>query len=419
MVGMTITVAVERQVAAALNVAVDFASRSMAWPRAAKRAAVAGLDALLGVAAVWVALSLRLGALQPLDTAMLVFTCAMLGLWFPIAFARGVYRTIFRFSGRGAIVSLMVAAILVTLPLVVVVMVVQQDNIPRTMAVLGPLVFFLFISLSRIVGRYVMVDLFSARAAGETAKLVVIYGAGATGQRLASGLAAEAGMRVVGFIDDDPGKAGHFLDGMRVHHASQARELVRRRGVTDIVIAITDISFSRRKAIIASLEELPVNVQTLPPMREVLEGRIGAAALRPIHVEDLLGRAPVPEHGDLLARPVTGKLVMVTGAGGSIGSEICRQIMAQRPAGLVMVEINEFALFSTGRELEAALEEIVDGFRPRLYQRLADVSNPAAVERLFAEFAPHTIFHAAAYKHVPMVEENAPQGRRRCRRARR
>jgi FlaA1/EpsC-like NDP-sugar epimerase len=114
----------------------------------------------------------------------------------------------------------------------------------------------------------------------------------------------------------------------------------------------------------------------------------------------------VPQHGDLLTRQVTGKLVMVTGAGGSIGSEICRQIVAQKPAGLVMVEANEFALFSIGRELETTLAAIEEPFRPRLYQRLADVSNAPAVARLFHEFAPHTIFHAAAYKHVPMVEDN-------------
>ncbi|MHA7820550.1 MAG: polysaccharide biosynthesis protein [Erythrobacter sp.] len=415
MAGFAITGGLERRVSSALETAVvrtlgralEFASRSMAWPRAAKRIAVATTDALLGVAAVWAAFSLRLGDFHAPDSAMLIFTFAMLGLWFPVAFMRGTYRTIFRFSGRGAIVSLMVSAAMITVPLVAGFMVVQQPDIPRTLAILGPLMFFLGLSLSRIVGRYIMVDLFSARAAGDAKKLVLIYGAGATGQRLASGLAAEAGMRVVGFLDDDESKAGHFLDGKRVHHASQVREIMQRRGVTDIVIAISEVSFTRRKAIIASLEELEVNVQTLPPMREVLEGRIGAAALRPIEVEDLLGRAVVPQHGDLLARPVTGKLVMVTGAGGSIGSEICRQIIGQKPSGLIMVDASEFALFTIGRELEAALADTSEADRPRLYQRLADVSNSEAVGRLFAEFAPHTIFHAAAYKHVSLVEENA------------
>ena len=410
-----ITGTIERSLAAVLAMAVEFAARSMAWPRPAKRLAVAGADALLGVAAVWCAFSLRLGTLHAPDPAFWLFTAALLGLWFPVAFARGVYRTIFRFSGRGAIVSLMVAAILVTVPLVAAFMAVPQDAVPRTLAILGPLVFFLFVTLSRIVGRYIMVDLFSARAAGEAKKLVAIYGAGATGQRLAAGLAAEAGMRVVGFIDDDPGKAGHFLDGTRVHHASRVRDLVRHRGVTDIVIAISTIGFARRREIIAALEGLPVNVQTLPPMRAVLEGRIGAAALRPVAVEDLLGRAVVPGHDALLSRPVAGRVVLVTGAGGSIGSEICRQILAQRPAALVMVDANEFALFSIGRELEAACEKGGEkggeANPPRLYQRLADVSSPAAVARLFAEFAPHTIFHAAAYKHAQGRRNRGGPGR--------
>lgn len=387
--------------------ALEFATRSMAWPRSVKRLAVASVDAALGVAAVWAAFSLRLGDFHRFDDeAMLVFGALMLALWFPFAFARGVYRTIFRFSGRGAITSLMVTIGFITVPLIGWFMVVQQPGVPRTLALLAPLVFFLMLSLSRIVGRYILVDLFAVRAAGDARKLVVIYGAGVTGQRLAAGLASEPGMHVVGYLDDDRSKAGLWLDGTLVTHSSQGEELVVRRGVTDIVIAISDCSFARRKAIIASLEALPVNVQTLPPMREVLEGRIGAAALRPIEVEDLLGRAVVPQHGDLLARPVAGKLVMVTGAGGSIGSEICRQIAAQKPAGLVMVDASEFALFSIQTELRAALADAGNAEPLPLFPRLADVSNREAVSRLFAEFEPHTIFHAAAYKHVPMVEDN-------------
>lgn len=397
---------IERQIDRQIARALEFATRSMSWPRAGKRLVVAVLDALVAVAAVWIAFSLRLGDFHDPDAAMWVFTAAMIGLWFPFAFARGVYATIFRFSGRGAIMSLLGTIGFITVPLIGWFMVVQYAGVPRTLALLGPLVFFMGLALTRIVGRYIMVDLFSARALGDARKLVLIYGAGATGQRLASGLASEAGMRVVGFLDDDRAKCGQWLDGKRVHHSSQASELVARRGVTDIVIAMSTVSFARRKAIIAGFEELEVNVQMLPPMREVLEGRIGAAALRPIEVEDLLGRAVVPQHGDLLARPVAGKLVMVTGAGGSIGSEICRQILAQKPAGLVLVEASEFALFTIQRELLEALARLDEGSRPQLYQRLADVSNREAVARLFAEFRPHTVFHAAAYKHVPMVEDN-------------
>lgn len=397
---------VERRIAALVNALVDFASKAVGWPRTVKRLAVGALDAVLGFGAVWVAFSLRLGEFHTIDAAMLLFAAAMLGLWFPVAIARGVYRTIFRFSGRGAIVALLIAMMLVTLPLVLMFMVAVQDNVPRTIAILGPMMFFMALCLSRIVGRYVLVDLFTTRAGDAGMKRVVIYGAGATGQRLAAALAAEAGMRVVGFVDDDPAKRGHFLDGARVHHASEIAALVERRAVTDIVIAITNVSFARRREIIAALEPLSLNVQTLPPMRHLMEGRISAAALRPIAVEDLLGRPVVPGHGDLLARGVTGKVVMVTGAGGSIGSEICRQLIAQQPAALVLVEASEFALFSIGRELEAGIAACAPGARPMLYQRLADVSRAHVSERLCAEFAPHTIFHAAAYKHVPLVEDN-------------
>ncbi|MEO0906788.1 MAG: nucleoside-diphosphate sugar epimerase/dehydratase [Pseudomonadota bacterium] len=400
----------EARIASIVSELIVFASKSMAWPRSIKRFSVAGVDALLGVAAVWMAFSLRLGEWHAPQAAFAVFTVAMLGLWFPIALLRGVYRTIFRFSGRGAITAILAAVAITALPLIAVFMAVPQTDVPRTIAILGPLLFFLLVSLSRIIGRYVMVDLFSDHLAhGEQIKRVMIYGAGATGQRLGQALEVEAGMRLVAFVDDDREKAGHMLDGVRVHHSSQIAEIIAKHQVSDILIAITNVSFSRRKQIVSALEALPVNVQTLPPMREVLDGRISAAALRPVEVEDLLGRAVVPVCADLLAREITGKLVMVTGAGGSIGSEICRQILAQKPAGLVMVECNEYALFTIGRELDGVLDSIeqdAGGHRPKIYQRLADVSSPQAIRHLFSEFSPHIIFHAAAYKHVPMVEDN-------------
>ncbi|BDI59739.1 polysaccharide biosynthesis protein [Qipengyuania nanhaisediminis] len=401
----------ERRVAALLAAALDFASHSMTWPRPVKRLAVMLVDAGLCAVAVWIAFSLRLGALKAIDDAFLLVTGAMLALWYPIALMRGVYRAIFRFSGRGAIVALSVSIMLLSVPLVVVVAVIGIEGVPRTLAVLGPLVFFLAVALSRIVGRYVLVDLFNARnPEASSRRIVLIYGAGATGQRLASALGTEGGMQIAGFVDDDHSKWGHLLDGRKVYRSAQIADLIARRGVTDVVLAMARIGFARRKAIIAALEALPVNVQTVPPMRDLIEGRIGADTLRPIEVEDLLGRGVVPGHDDLLARPVAGKLVMVTGAGGSIGSEICRQIIAQRPAGLVLVEASEFALFTIGRELESALAESGSGESgasvPTIHSRLADVSDKHAVARLMAEFAPDTIFHAAAYKHVPLVEQN-------------
>jgi len=388
----------ERLIDNLLDRTLDIAARSTRWPRGVKRLAVMCGDAFLGLLAVRVALSLRLGEITvPLESTAL-FACVMLALWFPIAVLRGVYSAIFRFSGRGAIVGLAVAVALIVPPLAIVFVGFPQDGIPRTLALIAPLLFLAALMLSRIVGRYVLVDLFSARDGSDPRKQVLIYGAGATGQRLADALAIERGMRVIGFVDDDHAKWGRLLDGKRIYRGSQIADLVDRRGITDVMLAMTQIGFARRKAILAALENVPVNVQTLPPMRALVEGRINADVLRPIEVEDLLGRAAVPEHGDLLARPIAGKLVMVTGAGGSIGSEICRQVIGQAPSELVLVDANEFALFEIGRELETALAGVPKALRPRLHQRLVDVSNREAVARLFAEFTPDTIFHAAAYK---------------------
>ena len=410
MISKNTSISFEPYIASIVSELIVYASRSMAWPRSIKRFSVAGVDALLGLVAVWIAFSLRLGEWHAPQIGFALFAAAMLGLWFPIALLRGVYRTIFRFSGRGAIVAIMIAIAIMAVPLILAFMVVPHTDVPRTIAILGPLIFFLLVSLSRIIGRYVMVDLFSDHLAHDgQVKRVAIYGAGATGQRLGRALEAESGMRLVAFVDDDREKAGHMLDGVQVHFSSQIATIIDKKKISDILIAITKVSLSRRKAIVSALEALPVNVKILPPMREVLDGKISAAALRPVEVEDLLGRAVVPVQASLLAREITGKLVMVTGAGGSIGSEICRQILAQKPAGLVMVECNEFALFKIGLELDGALDAIeqdVGACRPKIYQRLADVSSSQAIRHLFSEFSPHAIFHAAAYKHVPMVEDN-------------
>jgi FlaA1/EpsC-like NDP-sugar epimerase len=385
---------------------VEHASRLVLWPRWQKRALVMAGDAILCVAAVWLAFSLRLGEWRLLDWPVVRFSLTALALWFPIAIWRGVYRAIFRYTGRGAIVTLTGAVLLMAVPLTVVYIVLSYPGVPRTIALMQPLIFLVMISTARIVGRYVLVDLFHSRAVGGKLRRVLIYGAGRAGQQLAASLPSEAGTQLIGFVDDDPMLARQRLDGVPVHHSARIEELIARTGVTDVLLAISGASLPQRQAIVRRLEKLSVNVKTLPPMREFIEGKVTVNALRTVEVEDLLGRVPVEPDKALLDRAVRGKRVMITGAGGSIGSEICRQVFALGPRELVLVEANEFALFEIDRELGDAARQAPEAEHPSVACVLANVADRAAVKRLFERHAPDTVFHAAAFKHVPLVEAN-------------
>jgi len=368
-------------------------------------------DALLCLLAIWLAFSLRLGEWRLLDWPVLRFAASTLVFWFAVAFYLGIYKAIFRYAGRGAIVSLTLAVAMATVPLILVYSISTYPGVPRTLPLLGPMMFLLAMTLARIVGRYVLVDLFHARPVdGSEERRTLIYGAGSLGQRLAASLNAERGFRLVGYIDDDHSKHHHRLDGAKVWHSSQIGAAIERTGATDVLLAITDIGRARKREIFDSLTDYNVDVRALPPMRELMAGRVAFSDLRPIEVEDLLGRAPVAPDTALLRAAVTGKCVMVTGAGGSIGSEICRQVIEMAPSELVIVDSSEQSLFPVQQELEGALSRSRGEDRTRLTSKLVNLVDERAVTRLFKAVPPETIFHAAAYKHVPMVEENPLSG---------
>lgn len=391
---------------------INFASHAIEWPRWLKRASVICGDALLCVLAVWIAFSLRLGEWRLLDWPVLRFAMSTLLVWFPVAFYQGTYSAIFRYTGRGAIVGLALAVAITSIPLIAWYMIfATYPGVPRTMALMVPLIFLMLMATARIIGRYILVDLFHSRpVTGTTQRRMIVYGAGSLGQRIAASIAAEPGLRMVGFIDDAEDKKDKRLDGFKVHHSRDVARLIARTGASDIVLAMTNVSRTRKREIVAELADLPVEVQALPPIRGLITGQITVQDIHPIKVEDLLGRLPVEPNGQLLTRSVTGKRVLVTGAGGSIGSEICRQVLQLAPLELVLAEANEFALFAISQELEKALQKIPEGKRPRLACRLVNVVDSTAVERLFSEFEPETIYHAAAYKHVSLVEDNVVAG---------
>ncbi len=381
----------------------------VALGRSEKRAILIVADALLCVAAVLVAFSLRLGRWEIFDAAVGLASVIALSSWLPIFLMRGTYSSILRFSGGRTMVGLAYSVMLYAIPMLVIFGIVGMHGVPRTVAVIQPIIFLLFLAMTRIVARYAVVDLLKRRDIRQQS-IALIYGAGEAGQQLAMALRGDPAMRLVGFIDDDRKVEGEIIDGVPIYSRPKLPYLVDSYGVTDVLLALPHVTRSKRRRVMKSLEDWPIRVRMLPNMRQIIDEQVSVSDLRDVQIEDLLGRDPVPPNQLLLGRTIVGKTVMVSGAGGSIGSELCRQIVTMRPDKLILVESSEYGLYAIGQELQAVIAGLPEGQHPELIEELGNVTDQPTVRRLLARWRPDTIFHAAAYKHVPLVEANPIAG---------
>jgi FlaA1/EpsC-like NDP-sugar epimerase len=381
------------------------AERVLGLSRTAKRLLVIAVDGLICVAAAVIAFALRLGAWAEIATIpILIYVGAALLVWFPIFQIRGIYRAIFRYAGSRTMIALANAALIFAMPLVAIFMFFPVPGVPRTIPLIHSLLFLAMLCLSRIVWRYLLVDLLGQHRFQGRQSRVLIYGAGTAGRQLAASIQHEPGMQLSGFIDDDDRLDGQRLDGHPVFHSSKLSDVIARAEVTNVLLAMPRLTRASRKQIVENLEHHSVHVQTLPNVQQMLEGQVSISDLREIQIDDLLGRDPVPPNSLLLGRTIIGKTVLVTGAGGSIGSELCRQILQLGPAALILADISEYALYAIDQELRDGAADAA------ILPVLCDAADPAAVRRLFAQCRPEIVFHAAAYKHVPLVEANPVAG---------
>ncbi len=369
------------------------------------------MDGILCLASVIIAFYLRLGDFAIWSTGIQIVMLITIVLW-PVIFTfSGVYRAIFRYAGAGMMVGMSRSMVIYAFCMVCIVLVLSTPQVPRTIALIHPIVFFLMLVISRITARYILVDLLNQRGFEGATRNILIYGAGEAGQLLARSLRNEPSMMLCGYVDDDKRLNGQTMDGVKIHHASHLPLLIPKKSVDEILLALPMISRAKRKRIVDGLQSFPVRVQTLPNMNEIVSGKITVSDLREIQIEDLLGRDPVPPNQLLMGKTIVGKTVIVTGAGGSIGSELCRQILRARPAKLILFEMTEFALYKIDQELrKIALNENFPG--TEIIPEMGTVIEKASLERLFSNYKPDTVFHAAAYKHVPLVEANPLAGLR-------
>jgi FlaA1/EpsC-like NDP-sugar epimerase len=376
------------------------------WSRLAKRLVVIALDVALSLTATWVAFTLRLDTAHwPTGAQWYVYFLAPI-LAVPIFIRFGLYRAIFRYSGQAAMLATAKAVAVSGLILLSLLLWQKWLGVPRTVGMLQPIIFLILVGASRAIARFWL-----AGIAGVPKRLqgrLLIFGAGTAGVQTASAMGISGQYVMLGFIDDDPAKVGRSINGVPVFSPAQVPSLVVQQGITDILLALPSAPRARRNSIIDSLRALPVHIRTLPGMSDLASGRVTVRDFHELDVEDLLGRDPVAPDWALLASSLNGRVVLVTGAGGSIGGELCRQIIRHRPRRLILLDHNEFGLYSIHAELEAA--SLAMALPIDLVPLLGSVTSFSRMRALFQAQRPEVVYHAAAYKHVPLVESNPGVG---------
>ena len=373
--------------------------------RRKKQALAMAADGALVVLVVWLAFVLRLGAVwPPMLEAYAWLLVAMPLVTLPIFRFMGVYRTVVRQIGTHFLHAVLKSVFLSTLCMALFVFLSNEVfGFSRSVPVIYGMLLIAAIGLLRI-----LLQSWFVVSAGSDSKPVIIYGAGEAGSQLQAALRVSGGYKVVAHVDDDPSMWRTVLGECSVHDPSRIRKLVLRNRCREIFLAIPSSSAGQRREIMARLAPLPVKVRTVPALVEIVEGDADVADLRAISIDDILGRDSVDPDPELLGGCVRGKVVLVSGAGGSIGSELCRQILALAPHRLVLLDRSEFALYDIHQELISHAESC--GFKGELVPVLCNAGDDDRVLRVLKGFKVETIYHAAAYKHVPLVEYNVAAG---------
>ena len=373
------------------------------------------VDSMLLVSILLASFSIRLGYwyFPQDDLIWVIFGAPVVA---SIIFVRfGLYRAVIRYIGFKALWTVVQAVSLYALVWGVIGFMVAVDGIPRSVILINWMLSLLAIGGVRIAARFLLsnnvkfsIFNFEFNVNGNSnsnERRVLVYGAGDAGVQLIGALAHSDEYHPVGLIDDSKELQGQYISGLSVYSVDAIEKLIIKLKVDEILIAMPSASRAKRLAIIGILEPYPVHVRMLPGVAELAQGKVSVGDLREVSIKDLLGRDLVEANKDLLGKNITDKVVVVTGAGGSIGSELCRQIVFLEPKALILFEMSELALYTIEKELSNIGIYSLD-----IYPILGSVNNKARLDNVFKQFDVDTIYHAAAYKHVPMVEFNNTEG---------
>jgi FlaA1/EpsC-like NDP-sugar epimerase len=402
-----------------LGLAEKLRTRLVRLPRRNKRLIQVVTDVLLVWASLWLAFLVRLGdaaAIEPFTGHAWLFLIAP-AIAIPLFIRFGMYRAVMRYFGNDALLAIAKAVSISALLLALAVYWYQSAPkvIPRSMVLNYWLFSMLFIGGLRLLMRqYFMGDWYASNQPFKFSRQndglprVAVYGAGAAGNQLVAALRLGRGMRAVAFIDDDCGITNRVIAGLRVYNAKHIQQMIDETAADEILLAIPSATRARRREVLELLEKYPLHVRSVPGFMDLASGRVTVEDVQEVDIADLLGRDAVPPQKSLFERCIRDQVVMVTGAGGSIGSELCRQILATGPTTLLLFEHSEFNLYSIHCELERLVQR--KSLPLRLVPILGSVRNAEQLFDVMQDWGVNTVYHAAAYKHVPMVEHNIAEG---------
>jgi len=371
--------------------------------RYSKRAIAIITDAALCIICTWLAFFLRLEEFI-LFKDFNFYPALISGIIaIPIFWLFGLYRTIFRYTGLSIIFTILASTFLYGILYFLIIGVIGIQGVPRSVGVLQPMLLFFGIISSRLGVKYLLNNNYDFKKSNNK-RNVLVYGAGDVGRQLVVSLENSPEFRVVGFLDDNKQLHRQVLFGQTIYSSSNLEKLIRTKDVSLIFLALPKIGRNKRNEIIENLNQHKLIVKTVPSISEIVDGKITISDIKDLNIDDLLNREQVEPDIKLLSQNINSKIVLVTGAGGSIGSELCRQIVRLKPNKLLLIELNEFALYKINEELIAYNKNL------KIIPLLINAQDQAKLEIIFETFRVDTIYHAAAYKHLPLVEENICEG---------
>ena len=373
--------------------------------RQTKIAIMVANDTVLLLIGLWLALSLRYG-LWWFPTSIEQVVCLVVATMSGVsAFAvLGLYQWMVRYVSVQT-VSLILRALVISALILSTSIMFLRVELPRSTPIIYILVASALVIASRFAAQYYL-----RRPMQKGRVPIIIYGAGVTGTQLALTLHQSHDFRPVAFVDDTKRFNGMMVYGLKIYHPEKLAWLIAEYDVEQVLLAIPSLTQSRRREVLLSLEKYETKVSTVPAMNDILSGRARLDEIKEVDIEDLLGRDVVPPDASLMSSEITQKNVLITGAGGSIGSELCRQIIALAPQTLVLYEQGEYALYVIDQELQKYLQSHPSSSVVKVVAILGSVQNQQRITEIFSQFAIQTVFHAAAYKHVPLVEANIIEG---------
>lgn len=395
------------------NIFAECSQFLLSFSRRAKQSLVLLIDLSACIITVYIAFYLRLGEWglirNDINSGLLLATVISLGLALPIFFVFGFYRAIFRYSGFASFLAIVKAIVIYSFLYATFFTVIGISGIPRTVGIIQPILLLITILAIRMLARYWLGDLYQQHSNSPVLQQALIYGAGSVGRQLAQAMMNNKRVRVVGFLDDNVALQGQLINQLPIYALSQLSELIIPLKISELFLALPEENRKHRNEILRKIQDIKISIRTLPSMTELAQGKVTANDLQELDIEDLFGRESTAFDSISSNKNILGKVVLVTGAGGSIGSELCRQIFILGPAVLLLYEQNEFSLYALHQELQR--RQTITGSKNNIFiPLLGSITDTRRISEVMASWSPHTVYHAAAYKHVPLVEHNVTDG---------